>query len=412
MSTSKLKKGMYGLKQAALLAYQKLVNHLAPYGYHPLPFSLGLWTHKSRKTIFCLCVDDFGVKYFSKEDAAHLLSALRNKFEVTVDWDGKNYCGLDINWNYKDGWVEISMPRYIPKMLLKFNHPKYKTPQHAPHTWNVPAYGQKIQYAPEHDTSEKLDKKGTTLIQSITGSVLYQARALDPFSLVALTEIGTKQAKPTEATKKKTKMLLDYCATYPNTKIRYYASDMLLHVDSDAAYLVVEGAKSRIAGHYFLSSKNPTHNGPLHTLCRLLKTVVASAAEAETVGLFQNAQLVVFIRRCLIALGHPQPPTPIKTDNSTSAGFVNRKMRQKRSKSWDMKLYWLRDKENEKHFKVFWAPGNVNKADPFTKNHPPSHLRRIRSQYVVNLLRSKRPRKNLRKYISKILLKHGIARVC
>ena len=87
-------------------------------------------------------------------------------------------------------------------------------------------------------------------------------------------------------------------------------------------------------------------------------------------------------------------------------------MRQKRSKSWDMKLYWLRDKENEKHFKVFWAPGNVNKADPFTKNHPPSHLRRIRSQYVVNLLRSKRPRKNLRKYISNILLKHGIARVC
>ena len=77
-----------------------------------------------------------------------------------------------------------------------------------------------------------------------------------------------------------------------------------------------------------------------------------------------------------------------------------------------MKLYWLRDKENEKQFKVFWAPGIVNKADPFTKNHPPSHLRRIRSEYVVNLLRRKRPRKNLRQYISQQLLKHGIARVC
>ena len=95
---------------------------------------------------------------------------------------------------------------------------------------------------------------------------------------------------------------------------------MIFHVDSDAAYLVVDGARSRIAGHYYLSSNpipkpgipTPAHNGPLHTLCRILKTIVASAAEAETVGLFQNAQFAIFIRRCLIALGHPQPPTPIK----------------------------------------------------------------------------------------------------
>ena len=187
---------------------------------------------------------------------------------------------------------------------------------------------------------------------------------------------------------------------------------MILHVDSDAAYLVVEGAKSRIAGHYYLSNNVPTHNGPLHTLSRLLKYVVASAAEAETCGLFQNAQLVVFIRRCLIALGHPQPPTPIKTDNSTSAAFVNNKMRQKRSKSWDMKLYWLRDKENEKEFKVFWAPGSINKADPFTKNHRPSHLQKIRSQYVVNLLRKKSTCTTLHQYVSIQLLKHGFMRVC
>ena len=124
----KISKGMYGLKQADLLAYQKLVRHLAPHGYHSLPFSLGLWIHETRKNIFCLCVDNFGVKYFSKEDADHLLTALREKFEVTIDWEGKNYCGLNIDWNYTNGWVEISMPHYIPNMLRKFNHPIYKTP--------------------------------------------------------------------------------------------------------------------------------------------------------------------------------------------------------------------------------------------------------------------------------------------
>ena len=45
-------------------------------------------------------------------------------------------------------------------------------------------------------------------------------------------------------------MLLDYLATFPNAKVQYKASDMILNVDSDAAYLVVPHAKSRIAGYY------------------------------------------------------------------------------------------------------------------------------------------------------------------
>ena len=85
-------------------------------------------------------------------------------------------------------------------------------------------------------------------------------------------------------------------------------------------------------------------------------------------------------------------------------------MRQKRSKAWDMKLHWLQDKETD--FRVYWAPGSDNKADPFTKHRPPSHICHICRQYVINLLRRKYPRKNLQQYISVILLKHGIARVC
>ena len=44
-------------------------------------------------------------------------------------------------------------------------------------------------------------------------------------------------------------MLLDYLNTHPNAKTRFYASDMVLNVDSDAAYLIAEKAKSRIAGY-------------------------------------------------------------------------------------------------------------------------------------------------------------------
>ena len=57
-----IKKGMYGLKQAALLAYKKLKQHLEPHGYAPVIGTIGLWTHKTKNLNFCLCVGDFGIK--------------------------------------------------------------------------------------------------------------------------------------------------------------------------------------------------------------------------------------------------------------------------------------------------------------------------------------------------------------
>ena len=68
-----VRKGMYGLKQAARLAFDNLIKLLAPDGYYPVRESPGLWKHKTRSTIFTLCVDDFGIKYASQEDADHLI---------------------------------------------------------------------------------------------------------------------------------------------------------------------------------------------------------------------------------------------------------------------------------------------------------------------------------------------------
>ena len=45
----RIKKGMYGFKQAAVLAYKKLVKHLAKYEYHRIPHTVGLWKHKQER---------------------------------------------------------------------------------------------------------------------------------------------------------------------------------------------------------------------------------------------------------------------------------------------------------------------------------------------------------------------------
>jgi hypothetical protein len=321
---------MYGLKQAAILAYKYLVNQLAPHGYYPCPYTTGLWTHATRPTKFCLCVDDFGVKYFTADDANHLLNSLCAHYKISVDWEGKNYCGLSIQWNYAKKYVDISMPGYIVATLERLQHRIPTRPQFAPHMWTKPAYGQKLQLAPIND-SPKLDKKGTLYVRSCVGSLLYYARAVDATMLPAINEISGSQASPTQSTRRACEMLLDYAATYPMAIIRYHASDMALHIDSNAAYLVLLNACGRYAGHYFLSDEppalpikpNPKTYGPILIICKTIRGVMSSAAEAETGGVFGNAQEAIACQISLRALGHPQTATPIKTDNSTSNSFVH-----------------------------------------------------------------------------------------
>jgi hypothetical protein len=387
----RIRKGMYGLKQAALLAYRHLVNQLAPHGYHPCPYTTGLWSHDTRQTKFCLCVDDFGVKYFSKDDANHFLESLRAHYKISVDWEGKNYCGLSIKWNYPKKYVDVSMPGYVASALARLQHKPPSRPQYAPHQWTQPAYGQKVQLAPVDD-SPKLDAKGTKFVQSCVGSFLYYARAVDPTMLPAINEISSSQASPSVKTKTACQMLMDYASTYPLAILRYHASDMVLHVDSDAAYLVLPNARSRYAGHYFLGNQpppppakpSPTPNGAILTLCKTIRNVMSSAAEAETGGVFGNAQEAIACRISLLALGHSQPATPLKTDNSTANSFVHANIRQRRSKTWDMRWNWLRDRSTRDKLRIYWDKGVNNRADYFTKHHPPSHHLLERTQYVLN----------------------------
>jgi hypothetical protein len=146
-----VQKGMYGLPQAGILANQLLARRLAIHGYHQTKFTPGLWRHVTRPIQFTLVVDDFGVQYVVKEHAQHLIDALETDYTVSKYWTGGLYCGITLKWNYVNKNVDLSMPGYIKDALHKFQHPLPKLPQYAPHNWTVPAYDQRIQYAPLPD---------------------------------------------------------------------------------------------------------------------------------------------------------------------------------------------------------------------------------------------------------------------
>jgi hypothetical protein len=106
--------------------------------------------------------------------------------------------------------------------------------------------------------------------------------------------------------------------------------------------------------------------------------VVAYAAESEVGACFHNAQSGAPLRVTLTELGHTQPPTPLRTDNSTAYGIVNETIKQKRSKAMDMRYHWLTDRVRQKQFDVYWRPGRENLADYHTKHHSAQHHKDMR----------------------------------
>ena len=379
-----IRKGMYGLPQAGLIAQELLEKRLNKFGYRQSEIIPGFWTHDWRPIAFSLVVDDFGVKYVGKEHAEHLISALHD-YDISTDWHGTKYIGLTLEWDYERREVHVSMPGYIAKARKEFGHEMPKKRQDSPYPSIPIKYGAKHQYAEPADASPLLDAEGKNYIQRVNGKFLYLARAVDLTILAALSSLAAQQSKPTEETRRRAQQLIDYLATQEEAIITYRASNMILAVHSDASYLSETNARSRVGGHFFLSADDPipADNGAILTIAQILKAVMSSAAEAELGGLFINAREAVHIRNVLDAMGHKQPRTPIQCDNSTATGIVNNKILPKATKPMDMRFHWLRCRHTQKMFRFFWRPGPTNKGDYPSKHHPGAHHRATRPEFLT-----------------------------
>ena len=164
------------------------------------------------------------------------------------DWKGQLYCGINLNWNYDKGYVDISIPNYVTKKLTEYGYKPCKRQQYCPYEPNPIRYGKNSDNIIHEEESPPLNDKNKKSVQQVLGSFLYYARAIDLTILHALSAIASEQSKPTERTMKRVQQLLDYLNTNPNAVIRFRSSNMILNAHSDASYLSAGNGRSRAGG--------------------------------------------------------------------------------------------------------------------------------------------------------------------
>ena len=80
---------------------------------------------------------------------------------------------------------------------------------------------------------------------------------------------------------------------------------MILAAHADTGFLNEPRARSRAGAHIFLSENEPKPklNVPVLKIAQIIKTVMASAEEAEMASLFITAKKMIPLRHTIIEMG-------------------------------------------------------------------------------------------------------------
>eukprot|EP00569_Conticribra_weissflogii_P016255 CAMPEP_0171410040 /NCGR_PEP_ID=MMETSP0880-20121228/26337_1 /TAXON_ID=67004 /ORGANISM="Thalassiosira weissflogii, Strain CCMP1336" /LENGTH=110 /DNA_ID=CAMNT_0011926697 /DNA_START=999 /DNA_END=1327 /DNA_ORIENTATION=+ len=110
---------------------------------------------------------------------------------------------------------------------------------------------------------------------------------------------------------------------------------------------------------------------------------MASAMEVELAAMFINTKEAVPLRVLLTESEHPQGPTPMKVDNTTTLGMTTKTVTPRCSKAVDMCFHWLKCREAQRQFNFYWASGKESLTDYYSKHSPLAHHHKVWHQYVT-----------------------------
>ena len=113
---------------------------------------------------------------------------------------------------------------------------------------------------------------------------------------------------------------------------------------------------------------------------------MSAVSEAEIAAAYVNAKDAVGSRVTLMEMEYQQPQTPLEIDNTTAVGILTKQLLPRQSKAIDMRFYWLRDREKQGQFNLYWNQGANNLSDYFTKHHPASHHQKMRKLFMSSNL--------------------------
>jgi hypothetical protein len=361
----KLKKSLYGIKQAAKVFNDTLNEHLINIGWKRLANDVCFYIYKYNDDLYLLIthIDDIIMCGKEKDVIDQLTEEIKSGFKkITTNDDVKQYLG--INLYHDDNVLHLSQQNYINEFIneIFINNELKGSPIPMTPTVN-------FRVLKKDETNES--------ILPILGKIRYVADKTRPDILFATNLLCTKALNPPIEFMQGTIKLLKYLKDSSSDTLKLGGDDkeIKLFAFSDASYVTDSDSKSQLGNCFYLSKDS----GAIYSVSKKDNTVSHSSTEAEIKAIDMCLRTVLYLRNMLEELNLKQnSPTTIYVDNKSAKELVETLKSNHKTKHINMRINFIREQINERNIVIKFVRTHDQVADILTKALPRNDFIRLK----------------------------------
>lgn len=363
----RLKKALYGLRQAAHAWYETWKQALLDMGFKISSADACLFYFDSLdegRMFLALHVDDALLTGSCKliDEAMKMISSV---FEIKDEGYVRagrinTFLGIELTISEGEGLI-LTQATYAKKILERFGMLQCK-PKKAP----LPS---KVTF-PADSKPLPSDNEFPAMI----GALLYLAVHTRPDIAQPVAMLSRAVAKPTEAHREAAKHVLRYVAGDPEAGLLYpfvgpgraeRSKDMLMRVFSDADY-----SRDKENGKSTAGMLVQFGGRAISWSSKLMKTVTTSTCEAEYTAASEAVKEILWLRELMKDLTGRELPIRLYIDNQAALTLTEKDRPQmtNRCKHMAVRFHFVREWILKGFVQTMFVATDAQLADPFTKN--------------------------------------------
>lgn len=361
----KLKRSLYGLKQASRCWNEKFINFIRSFEFvacdaDPCVF---LRRKDNEVAILAIYVDDGLIAATNEQHINSIIARLEECFEVKV-FEAKYFLGFEIA-QVADGSIHLCQGAYIEKVVERFNM-KDASPVSTPMENRV-----------ECDDGESVDFPYREAI----GSLIYLSVGTRHDISFPVGYLGRFVEKPTRSHVTAVKRVIRYLKGTKSYGILFpFEADnkMNLYAYSDADFAGEVDTRKSTTGYCFLFGL-----GLISWGSERQKSVSLSTTESEYVAGSQTVKEMIWIVQLLRNLGRNIGKPLLNMDNQSALKLIRNPEFHKRTKHIDVRYHFIRERYEDGFFDLKYVNTHEQLADIFTKPLPRIQFELLRSKLNI-----------------------------
>ena len=350
----KLKKALYGLRQAGRQWHRELDTALREIGLKPTSSDPCVYIDKSHGDTYVLVyVDDILIVSNDEDRVKVIKNKLARKFRIK-DLGLAHHC-LGIKIEQERNQVRLSQAGYIKSLLEKFqmeNCNPVSTPM---------AAGAKLVPTEQDDSGS-----GSFPYRELIGGLMYAATGTRPDIAHAVSALSQFSVRPSEAQWRAAKRVLRYLKGTAEYVLRFTSDTETLkgYVDADWGNCAVD--RRSYTGYAFILG-----GAAISWELRKQRTVALSTTEAEYMAITDAVKETIFLQGFLTEMEFGDlKEIPLYNDNQGAGRLAQDHIPHSRAKHIDIRHHFVRQVIRDKVIKLTHMPTEKMIADVLTKGLP------------------------------------------